>query len=384
MPQVIGIDPGTVSIDICGLADGQVVLDRTFPTADAVADPSRLIEALSAHGTPDLVAGLSGYGLPLRRAAETSDHDLHLAFLARRGEQGGIGGLRRLVRALADLGLPLMLLPGVIHLDTVPAHRKINRIDLGTADKLCAAALGVHDQATRLGLSVQQTSFILLELGGAFTAALAVQGGQVVDGIGGSSGAIGWQAAGGLDGEVAYLAGVVEKAMLFQGGVTTVAASDRHAAGAGFDAFIEGAVKMVRQRRSPRRWRRRSWSRGASPRTRQSASVSPAPCPTFPCITSPGLRRTASRGRRAPRSLLMAWRAEPTRKRWHRCGSGRRRDRRWITSTSLPPTLPGMGWGSRDHASRTPARGGNLRALTGAVRGGGGISGAGNRWLRGS
>lgn len=247
MPQVIGIDPGTVSIDICGLADGQVVLDRTFPTADAVADPSRLIEALSAHGTPDLVAGLSGYGLPLRRAAETSDHDLHLAFLARRGEQGGIGGLRRLVRALADLGLPLMLLPGVIHLDTVPAHRKINRIDLGTADKLCAAALGVHDQATRLGLSVQQTSFILLELGGAFTAALAVQGGQVVDGIGGSSGAIGWQAAGGLDGEVAYLAGVVEKAMLFQGGVTTVAASDRHAAGAGFDAFIEGAVKMVRQ-----------------------------------------------------------------------------------------------------------------------------------------
>ena len=247
MPRVIGIDPGTVSIDICGLADGQLVLDRTFPTADAVADPSRFIEALTTHGTPDLVAGLSGYGVPLRRAAETSDHDLHLAFLARRGEQGGIGGLRRLVRALADLGLPLMLLPGVIHLDTVPEHRKINRIDLGTADKLCAAALGVHDQAARLGLPVQQASFILLELGGAFTAAIAVQDGQVLDGIGGSSGAIGWQAAGALDGEVAYLAGVVEKAMLFQGGVTTVAASDRHAAGAGFDAFIEGAVKMVRQ-----------------------------------------------------------------------------------------------------------------------------------------
>jgi hypothetical protein len=34
--------------------------------------------------------------------------------------------------------------------------------------------------------------------------------------------------------------------MLFQGGVTTVAASDRHARAAGFDAFIEGAVKAVR------------------------------------------------------------------------------------------------------------------------------------------
>jgi predicted butyrate kinase (DUF1464 family) len=88
---------------------------------------------------------------------------------------------------------------------------------------------------------------VLLELGGAFTAAVAVQDGRVVDGIGGSSGPIGWQAAGALDGEVAYLAGTVDKAMLFQGGVTTVAASDRHAAGAGFDAFIEGAVKAVRQ-----------------------------------------------------------------------------------------------------------------------------------------
>ena len=55
------------------------------------------------------------------------------------------------VRAVADAGLPLVLLPGVIHLDTVPAHRKVNRIDLGTADKLCAAALGIVDQASRLG-----------------------------------------------------------------------------------------------------------------------------------------------------------------------------------------------------------------------------------------
>ena len=118
---------------------------------------------------------------------------------------------------------------------------------MGTADKLCAAALGIHDQAVRLDAHPRDTAFVLLELGGAFTAAIAVQGGQVVDGIGGSSGPIGWQAAGALDGEVAYLAGQVDKAMLFQGGVTTVAASDRHAAGAGFDAFIEGAVKAVRQ-----------------------------------------------------------------------------------------------------------------------------------------
>lgn len=247
MPRVIGIDPGTVTIDVCGLSGGRVVLDRSWPTADALADPSSFVESLREAGVPDLVAGLSGYGLPVKRAAETSDEDLRLAFLARKGESGGIGGLRALTRAVADAGLPLVLLPGVIHLDTVPAHRKVNRIDLGTADKLCAAALGVLDQASRLGSGPADTAFILLELGGAFTSALAIQDGQVVDGIGGSSGPIGWQASGALDGEVACLAGTYTKAMLFHGGVTTIAESGRDTAGAGFDAFIEGAVKAVRQ-----------------------------------------------------------------------------------------------------------------------------------------
>jgi predicted butyrate kinase (DUF1464 family) len=78
--------------------------------------------------------------------------------------------------------LPVVYVPGVIHLDTVPAHRKLNRIDLGTADKLCAAGLGIHDQCERRGRAPDQVSFILIELGGAFTAGVAVERGQVVDG----------------------------------------------------------------------------------------------------------------------------------------------------------------------------------------------------------
>ena len=45
-------------------------------------------------------------------------------------------------------------------------------------------------------------SFILLELGGAFSAAVAVDGGRIVDGLGGSSGPLGMRAAGALDAEV--------------------------------------------------------------------------------------------------------------------------------------------------------------------------------------
>jgi predicted butyrate kinase (DUF1464 family) len=249
MIRVVGIDPGTVSIDVCGIADGQLYLDSSWPTADALSEPAGFVELLTTSGVPDLIVGPSGYGLPLRQASEATEDDLRLAFLAPADETGGIGGLRRLARKLADSGLPLVYIPGVIHLDTVPAHRKLNRVDLGTADKLCATVLGIHDQGKRRARTPDEISFILIELGGAFTAGVAVERGQVVDGIGGTSGPIGWRAAGALDGEVAYLAGQVTKAALFRGGVTSLL--DRHPArrSVAIDAYIEGAVKAVWQLR---------------------------------------------------------------------------------------------------------------------------------------
>jgi predicted butyrate kinase (DUF1464 family) len=246
MPRVIGIDPGTVSLDVCGLADGRVDLDLTFPTADALADPERFLAALTAGGRPDLVAGPSGYGLPLTRAAEATEADLRLAFLAGPDEAGGIGGLRRFARQLGASGLPVVYTPGVIHLDTVPAYRKLNRVDMGTADKVAVAALAVEQQHQRTGRPLDQVSMIVLELGGAFTAALAIHRGQIVDGVGGTSGPIGWQAAGALDGEVAYLAGgPIDKALLFQGGVETVARSGPGGRLLAIEAYLEGAAKAV-------------------------------------------------------------------------------------------------------------------------------------------
>src|SRR5260370_39433509 len=94
MPRVIGIDLGTVSIDLCGLDDGRLFLDRTLPTADALADPARFVALLEQAGPLDLIAGPSGYGLPRRRAAEASEADLGLAVLAAPGETGGNGGAR--------------------------------------------------------------------------------------------------------------------------------------------------------------------------------------------------------------------------------------------------------------------------------------------------
>lgn len=223
MPRVIGIDPGTVTIDVCGLHAGEVFLDTSFPTAQALADPSALLSLLQEAAPLDCVAGPSGYGLPLTAARDATDEDLRLAVLTPTGEAGGIGGLGWLLRALAASDLPVVLTPGVVHLPSVPAHRKVNRVDMGTADKVCAAALAVHEQAARRGCGLSDVALILLELGGAFTAALAVDGGRIVDGLGGTSGALGVRAAGALDGEVAFLAGTVSKALLFRGGAATMA-----------------------------------------------------------------------------------------------------------------------------------------------------------------
>src|SRR2546422_224188 len=143
MPRVIGIDPGTVSIDLCGLEDGTVFRSRSFPTAAALSDPGAFLAVLTDAGPTDLIAGPSGYGLPLTRAQEATEEDLRLAFLAAEGEVGGIGGLRALVRALARSGLPVVLTPGVLHLTSVPEHPKINRVAVGPAHQVCVAALSI-------------------------------------------------------------------------------------------------------------------------------------------------------------------------------------------------------------------------------------------------
>lgn len=260
-PRVLGVDPGTVSFDVCGRQGDEVFLDGTFATAEVSARPELLVDALCASGPADLVVGPSGYGLPWMDIADLGPRELGLLLLADSvdGQRGSIvGGMGRMVAALAHSGLPVCFAPGVIHLASVPEHRKVNRIDMGTADKLCAVALGVWDQARRHLLEYDQTAFVYVELGGAFTAVIAVQDGAVVDGAGGSAGAMGYLAPGALDGELAYLMRDFPKDCLASGGVAYIAGAagsapgelaeaasgDRRAALA-WEALFEDVVKHV-------------------------------------------------------------------------------------------------------------------------------------------
>ena len=259
--RALGIDPGTVSFDVCGRDGDRLLLDETFSTVEAGAHPGRIVDLLKSVGPVDIIVGPSGYGLPWVSIEEAGSAEFDLLLLG--DAEDGLGGtivegMGRILRALKESGLPICFAPGVIHLLTVPDHRKVNRIDMGTADKLCAVALGVWDQSRRFGVHYDQTSFVYVEIGGAFTAVIAVEGGMVVDGSGGTSGAMGYRCLGAMDGELAYLLGAFPKGDLATGGVAWIAgsperspdelvssvATDRHAAVA-WEAFLEDVTKRV-------------------------------------------------------------------------------------------------------------------------------------------
>src|SRR5262245_18064043 len=261
MPRVVGVDPGTQSFDLCGLADGEVFLEASIDADETRRSPAAVVDRLEAARPLDLIAAPSGYGLPLVPVAALDRTQLDLAVLVRpedRDQPERVGGLRAMVERMQARGFTGVLLPGVVHLDSVPAHRKVNRIDMGPADRVCAVALGIWEQGRRLGIPATDTDVVLLELGRFFAAAVAVERGRIVDGIGGSAGGLGYRALGTLDGEVAYALGRVRKSTLFSGGAAFIAgapdiapeelitlAAHEPRARFAWGALIEACLKLV-------------------------------------------------------------------------------------------------------------------------------------------
>jgi predicted butyrate kinase (DUF1464 family) len=240
MIRVAGCDPGTSSLDILAIDERHAVAQVRIEPDELRADPTLPVQWLREHGPFDLIAGPSGYGLPLVRAADCTDSQLELMSLVRPDERGnarGVGGFSAVVRALRDSGLPIVFLPGVIHLPTVPAHRKLNKIDLGTADKLCVAALALAQHNS-------DEPAAAIEFGTAFTAITILKDRQIVDGVGGTSGMLGGMSGGAWDGEAAYLLSPLAKGDLFRGGVAD--APDRETGKAAFrEAFTKTVYGML-------------------------------------------------------------------------------------------------------------------------------------------
>ncbi|MHA1379825.1 MAG: DUF1464 family protein [Candidatus Helarchaeota archaeon] len=257
MVRTVGIDPGTKSYGIIGLENGNIILDTIIPTKNVVNNPDLVLNTLKSIGGIDLLVAPSGLGLPMVKIGDLNDRYLFEMTLEKKIE-GKITAISKVARLLKNFGYKGFFIPGVKHLTTVPEHRKINKIDLGTADKVCSAILGIYDQAQQLSIDYDKTSFILVEMGSGFNAVLGIENGQIIDGIGGTVGSMGFLSCGGLDGELAYLINGFRKKLLYQGGAAYVAGyrelsfeefiilSKRdHKFKIAYDAFIEGIIKSI-------------------------------------------------------------------------------------------------------------------------------------------
>jgi predicted butyrate kinase (DUF1464 family) len=270
--RVLGIDPGTRSFDLCGLDDGKVYYEEVLDTLELAKNPELLIRATERAMPLDLIAGPSGYGVELTYledlSAETLE-DWYMTYILllkkedmeaalKRGDIGIMvySAMTQTAKEMKRRGWPVCYIPGVIHLPTVPAHRKINKLDIGTVDKMCICVLGVYDQAKRLNLPFSETSFILVEMGFGYNAVLGVEGGKIVDGIGGTTGGIGFLTLGSVDAELVQLAEKWEKSDIFTGGGVSISgrsspdeliklADIDENCRVALDAMLEGVIKGV-------------------------------------------------------------------------------------------------------------------------------------------
>ena len=112
MPRVIGIDPGTVSIDVCGIDGGRLFLDESYSTRLALTDPAFIVRQLESYAPLDLIVGPSGYGLPLRRARDLTDADIRLWVRLVRYDAGP-NAHRTINRATTSAGERMTKVPGL-------------------------------------------------------------------------------------------------------------------------------------------------------------------------------------------------------------------------------------------------------------------------------
>jgi predicted butyrate kinase (DUF1464 family) len=162
--------------------DEQAVAD--LRALRAAADVWEVVdELLTRHPATPIVLP-SGLGVPLTRAADLMDQDIAEITLGHLDHGGQVtGDLGPFLMEARRRALRAFCIPAVKLLPSVPIHRKINRLDLGSAGALCAAAWIIH--ATSAGASEPASGdWLLVHAARAGTCLLAIRASRIIDGTG--------------------------------------------------------------------------------------------------------------------------------------------------------------------------------------------------------
>jgi len=270
--RALGIDPGTRSFDLVVVEGDHVVWEDSIDTITVAERPEALVKAIEAAGRVDIIAGPSGYGVPVTFNQDIVDpyrFALEVLLLTReedlkRGIESGELGIRvyeAITKVAVELwrrGLPVCYIPSCILLPTIPPHRKVNKLDMGTADKMAATVLGIFDQAEKYNIDYREVGFILVELGFGYNAAVAVENGIIIDSIGGTLAQTGFLTMGSIDGEIAVMGREWVRSDVFHGGVVDICNASsmddvlskyekgEEPCALAIDAMLEGIEKSVK------------------------------------------------------------------------------------------------------------------------------------------
>ena len=203
MVRVVGIDPGTKTMDLCLLEDGVVRDEVVLESSEVAFKPELLVRAVEKLSPYDLIVGPSGYGVEVTYLDEIPDDVFEewyytYILLASKEEimhgvsEGDVGSYVYYAMAKAMIEfkkrrLPVVFIPGIINLPTIRSFKKLNKVDLGTADKLAVSVLATHLQSERLKVPYSSVSFILSELGFGYNAVIGVSEGLIKDAFGGTT-----------------------------------------------------------------------------------------------------------------------------------------------------------------------------------------------------
>jgi predicted butyrate kinase (DUF1464 family) len=174
----LGIDYDTAAWRVAAWDEDRAAELKSFARMDELWD--FVEDLITLHPAIPIVLP-SGFGIPVTRVGEILDQDIvEMTLQPSRPTADGLGKFlaearRRPLRAFC--------IPAVKLLPSVPPHRKLNRVDLGTSDALCAAAWAIHClEAT--GRPHADCNFVLLHTRVNTRSLVVVQGSRIVDGIG--------------------------------------------------------------------------------------------------------------------------------------------------------------------------------------------------------
>jgi predicted butyrate kinase (DUF1464 family) len=252
--RILGIDPGTMSFDLCLLDENEITFEDSISSTLVAEKPEDFAEKCLDLNL-DVMIAPSGMGLNNRKLEELTEREMYELLITREGEEVPVLlGMKKFLSIVREAGLEIFFLPGIIQLPTVPRWRKYNKIDMGTADKMCIGAISVETVSRKKETGYSGVNHLVVELGGGYNSLITIEGGKIINGIGGTNfPGPGFMNAGAMDGEVAYLLNGFEKALLFEGGVGYLVDNGslkienftREAYPDAFDTFVEGILFAV-------------------------------------------------------------------------------------------------------------------------------------------